>query len=156
MNRRSLKDLILSEDLDRYGNYEEGSPVDAAKELSKLLDSMIPQIEKHLSTAGPFLAGTVLEDFLSDFKTRAKEIKLPQQNSQLASIMGDISAKEQEFKDRDAEKAAAKTAPTPAKEKPTVAAPPPPEEKGGNEEEGSPATPAVTAKTPHKKNIKVP
>jgi hypothetical protein len=154
-SRQSLRELILSEDLNRYGNYEEGSPVDAAKELSKLLDSMIPMIEKYLSTAGPFMAETVLEDFLSDFKTRAKEIKLPQQNSQLASIMGDISAKEQEFKDRDAEKAASKTAPA-AKEKPAVAAPPPPEDEGSEEEEAAPGTPAVTGKTPHKRNIKVP
>ncbi|MFA5189019.1 MAG: hypothetical protein WC460_06710 [Patescibacteria group bacterium] len=117
----SIKRLILSETLDRYGSYEEGNPQGAAQDLIELLDQMTPLIEKALAKAGPFVAKIVLDDFVSDFKERTKSLKMPAQASQLSNIMADVEAKEKELNTRDQEKKVPEEKPaaaTPAAEKP--------------------------------------
>ena len=159
---KSLKKLILIEDvngLDRYNQYDksEGDPAGAADDLKKLLDGFISSVESALAKSGPFMAETVLNDFLLDLKERTKpqSLKMPTTSS-LSNIMSQLDQETAAMDQADQEKkAASKTAPA-AKEKPAVAAPPPPEDEGSEEEEAAPGTPAVTGKTPHKRNIKVP
>jgi len=154
----SLVKMILSEDVSGLAKFDQFSQdEDRVKQAAKTLQDLVAVLQRGaqeaINKAGPFAAEQLLDAMKEDINSKMKEISIPQ-SSNLSNIMRDVSAKEKELQARDAEKAASKTAPA-AKEKPAVAAPPPPEEKAGNEE-GSPATPAVTAKTPHKKNIKVP
>ncbi len=115
IKQQSLVKLILSEDvngLDRYGQYDksQGDPKGAADDLMKLLNDLIPLIEKALSKAGPFVASTVFEDFQNDMKERLKGVKLPT-TSNLSNIMSDIEKKEEEFKQQDLAGAAEKAVP---------------------------------------------
>jgi hypothetical protein len=123
---KSLKKLILTEDvngLDRYNQYNksEGDPVGAAQDLQKLLSEFVKAVELSLQKAGPFMAETVLNDFLLDLKekTKPQALKMPSTSS-LGAIMADLDKQSAELDAKDAEKAVPekKPAAAPAAEKP--------------------------------------
>ena len=80
-----------------------GDVEEAATDLLKIIEEMLPHIEKALQKAGPIVAPTLLDDFDADFSQALKSVRLPQMSS-LKSIMQDVEEKEKEYEKMDLEK----------------------------------------------------
>ncbi len=128
-NRKSLKELILFEDVSGLSKYDQFSQneeevKEAAKSLQNLVGNFTKEVQAIINKAGPFMAEQLLSDMRDDLNARIKDgIVLPQ-TSQLATIMQDLDKEKAELDKRDLAGAAEKAVPekkpaaAPAAEKP--------------------------------------
>lgn len=101
--KKSLKYLLLNEDLDKYHNKDGiGNPAKAASQLKKLIETMVPIIEKSLKIAGPLVAQSLIDDFSEDLKAALKQVKIPTV-SNLDDIMSQVDRKEKELDQKEEE-----------------------------------------------------
>lgn len=91
---------MFKEQLSKYKNDIPQDPEGAASDLMKLIQKIIPIIEKSLEKAGPLVASSLLDDFKSDLNAALKNVKIPTQNK-LSNIMADVEKKSKELEEKE-------------------------------------------------------
>jgi hypothetical protein len=77
--KQLIKEIIISEDLSRFRNYddyEHGDPKQVAEKLIVLTEKYLKSISRAFKQAGPFLSPSIKAELWGDLKKKFDEIKV--------------------------------------------------------------------------------